>query len=59
MCVHVCVCACVRVCWYVAGEAVTDEATAVTITSVPQAAFSEHVQYQFRTENTGGQVRWT
>ncbi|XP_013881118.1 upstream stimulatory factor 2 [Austrofundulus limnaeus] len=40
------------------GEAVTDEATAVTIGSVPQAAFSEHVQYQFRTESSGGQVTY-
>lgn len=47
---------------YVAGETVgTEEQTAVTITGVPQAAFAEHnVQYQFRTENSGGQVsrRW-
>lgn len=46
----------------VAGETVgTEEQTAVTITGVPQAAFAEHnVQYQFRTENSGGQVsrRW-
>ncbi len=43
----------------VAGEAVgTEEQTAVTITGVPQAAFADHnVQYQFRTENSGGQVR--
>lgn len=42
----------------VAGEAVgTDEQTAVTITGVPQAAFADHnVQYQFRTDNSGGQV---
>lgn len=42
----------------VAGEAVgTEEQTAVTITGVPQAAFADHnVQYQFRTENSGGQV---
>lgn len=42
----------------VAGETVgTEEQTAVTITGVPQAAFAEHnVQYQFRTENSGGQV---
>ncbi len=40
----------------VAGEAVgTEEQTAVTITGVPQAAFAD-VQYQFRTENSGGQV---
>lgn len=43
---------------WVAGEAVgTEEQTAVTITGVPQAAFTDHnVQYQFRTENSGGQV---
>uniref|UniRef100_A0A8C6PV08 Upstream transcription factor 2, c-fos interacting n=1 Tax=Nothobranchius furzeri TaxID=105023 RepID=A0A8C6PV08_NOTFU len=36
-----------------------DEQTAVTISSVPQAAFADHgVQYQFRTENTGGQVTY-
>ena len=35
----------------------TEEQTAVTIASVQQAAFGEHVQYQFRTENSGGQVR--
>ncbi|XP_038123196.1 upstream stimulatory factor 2 isoform X2 [Cyprinodon tularosa] len=42
------------------GEAVgTDEQSAVTITSVPQAAFADHgVQYQFRTENNGGQVTY-
>lgn len=42
----------------VAGEAVgTEEQTAVTITGVPQAAFADHnVQYQFRTDNSGGQV---
>lgn len=42
----------------VAGEAVgTDEQTAVTITGVPQTAFADHnVQYQFRTDNSGGQV---
>lgn len=47
-----CVCVCV------AGEVVgTDEQAAVTITGVPQAAFADHnVQYQFRTENSGGQV---
>uniref|UniRef100_M3ZY32 Upstream transcription factor 2, c-fos interacting n=1 Tax=Xiphophorus maculatus TaxID=8083 RepID=M3ZY32_XIPMA len=40
------------------GEAVgTDGQSAVTITSVPQAAFTDHgVQYQFRTENNGGQA---
>ncbi|XP_055013196.1 upstream stimulatory factor 2 isoform X3 [Boleophthalmus pectinirostris] len=37
------------------GEAVGEEQTAV-ITGVPQAAFADHnVQYQFRTENSGGQ----
>uniref|UniRef100_A0A3B5QF57 Upstream transcription factor 2, c-fos interacting n=1 Tax=Xiphophorus maculatus TaxID=8083 RepID=A0A3B5QF57_XIPMA len=42
------------------GEAVgTDGQSAVTITSVPQAAFTDHgVQYQFRTENNGGQVTY-
>ncbi|XP_047461084.1 upstream stimulatory factor 2 isoform X2 [Mugil cephalus] len=42
------------------GEAVgADEHTAVTITGVPQAAFTDHnVQYQFRTENNGGQVTY-
>uniref|UniRef100_A0A3P9DL07 Upstream transcription factor 2, c-fos interacting n=2 Tax=Haplochromini TaxID=319058 RepID=A0A3P9DL07_9CICH len=40
------------------GEAVgTDEQTAVTITGVPQTAFADHnVQYQFRTDNSGGQA---
>lgn len=41
-----------------AGETVGTDGQAVTITSVPQAAFTDHgVQYQFRTENNGGQVR--
>uniref|UniRef100_A0A3B4F715 Upstream stimulatory factor 2-like n=1 Tax=Pundamilia nyererei TaxID=303518 RepID=A0A3B4F715_9CICH len=42
------------------GEAVgTDEQTAVTITGVPQTAFADHnVQYQFRTDNSGGQVTY-
>lgn len=42
----------------VAGEAVgAEEQAAVTITGVQQAAFADHnVQYQFRTENSGGQV---
>ncbi|KAM4538856.1 upstream stimulatory factor 2 [Odontesthes bonariensis] len=42
------------------GEASgADEQTAVTITSVSQAAFADHgVQYQFRTENSGGQVTY-
>ncbi|XP_055013197.1 upstream stimulatory factor 2 isoform X4 [Boleophthalmus pectinirostris] len=40
------------------GEAVGEEQTAV-ITGVPQAAFADHnVQYQFRTENSGGQVTY-
>lgn len=35
----------------------TEEQAAVTITGVSQAAFPDHnVQYQFRTENNGGQV---
>lgn len=35
----------------------TEEQTAVTIASVQQATFGDHnVQYQFRTENSGGQV---
>ncbi|KAM6899230.1 upstream stimulatory factor 2 [Xenentodon cancila] len=39
------------------GEA--DEQTAVAIAGVPQTAFAEHgVQYQFRTENNGGQVTY-
>lgn len=47
-----------RMCPCVAGEAVgTEEQAAVTITGVSQAAFPDHnVQYQFRTENNGGQV---
>ncbi|KAM3857989.1 upstream stimulatory factor 2 [Diretmus argenteus] len=37
----------------------TEEQTAVTIASVQQAAFADHnVQYQFRTENSGGQVTY-
>ncbi|XP_063755272.1 upstream stimulatory factor 2 isoform X3 [Eleginops maclovinus] len=42
------------------GESVgTVEQTAVTITGVPQGAFTDHnVQYQFRTENSGGQVTY-
>nr|XP_020453204.1 upstream stimulatory factor 2-like [Monopterus albus] len=42
------------------GEAVgSEEQTAVTITGVPQTAFADHsVQYQFRTENSGGQVTY-
>lgn len=35
-----------------------EEQTAVAIASVQQAAFGDHnIQYQFRTENNGGQVR--
>lgn len=34
-----------------------EEQTAVAIASVQQAAFGDHnIQYQFRTENNGGQV---
>ncbi|RVE66682.1 hypothetical protein OJAV_G00109710 [Oryzias javanicus] len=42
------------------GEAVGGpEQTAVTIANVQQAAFADHgVQYQFRTENSGGQVTY-
>ncbi|KAF7669659.1 hypothetical protein LDENG_00159070 [Lucifuga dentata] len=41
------------------GDVGTEEQTAVTIASVQQAAFAEHnVQYQFRTENNGGQVTY-
>ncbi|CAB1447234.1 unnamed protein product [Pleuronectes platessa] len=37
----------------------TEEHTSVTITGVPQGAFGDHnVQYQFRTENSGGQVTY-
>uniref|UniRef100_A0A5F8GDZ4 Upstream stimulatory factor 2 n=1 Tax=Monodelphis domestica TaxID=13616 RepID=A0A5F8GDZ4_MONDO len=36
-----------------------EEQTAVAIASVQQAAFGEHnIQYQFRTENNGGQVTY-
>ncbi|XP_075995358.1 upstream stimulatory factor 2 isoform X3 [Genypterus blacodes] len=43
----------------VAGDVGSEEQTAVTIASVQQAAFGEHnVQYQFRTENNGGQVTY-
>ncbi|XP_059522836.1 upstream stimulatory factor 2 isoform X2 [Myotis daubentonii] len=36
-----------------------EEQTAVAIASVQQAAFSDHnIQYQFRTENNGGQVTY-
>lgn len=47
---------------YFSGEVVgAEEQAAVTIASVQQAAaFADHnVQYQFRTENTGGQVSAT
>ncbi|XP_069372812.1 upstream stimulatory factor 2 isoform X2 [Paralichthys olivaceus] len=42
------------------GEVVgAEEHTAVTITGVPQGAFADHnVQYQFRTENSGGHVTY-
>ncbi|XP_056153800.1 upstream stimulatory factor 2 isoform X2 [Lampris incognitus] len=42
------------------GEAVgAEEQTAITIASVQQSAFADHnVQYQFRTENSGGQVTY-
>ncbi|XP_075995357.1 upstream stimulatory factor 2 isoform X2 [Genypterus blacodes] len=41
------------------GDVGSEEQTAVTIASVQQAAFGEHnVQYQFRTENNGGQVTY-
>uniref|UniRef100_A0A8D0HMH1 Upstream transcription factor 2, c-fos interacting n=1 Tax=Sphenodon punctatus TaxID=8508 RepID=A0A8D0HMH1_SPHPU len=37
----------------------SDEQTAVAIASVQQAAFTDHnIQYQFRTENNGGQVTY-
>ncbi|KAM9823750.1 upstream stimulatory factor 2 [Neosynchiropus ocellatus] len=40
------------------GESVEEQA-AVTIAGVQQAAFTDHnVQYQFRTENNGGQVTY-
>lgn len=32
------------------------EEQAAVIAGVPQAAFADNVQYQFRTENNGGQV---
>lgn len=40
----------------VAGEAVVAEEQTAVIAGVPQAAFADNVQYQFRTENNGGQV---
>lgn len=43
--------------WCVAGEAVVAEEQTAVIAGVPQAAFADNVQYQFRTENNGGQVR--
>ncbi|KAM4703272.1 upstream stimulatory factor 2 isoform 3-T3 [Rhinophrynus dorsalis] len=40
-------------------ETSTDEHTAVAIATVQQAAFADHnIQYQFRTENNGGQVTY-
>lgn len=44
--------------WTVGGDGPgAEEQTAVAIASVQQAAFSDHnIQYQFRTENNGGQV---
>ncbi|KAM4651032.1 upstream stimulatory factor 2 isoform 4-T4 [Discoglossus pictus] len=40
-------------------ETSADEQTAVAIATVQQAAFSDHnIQYQFRTENNGGQVTY-
>ncbi|XP_063798379.1 upstream stimulatory factor 2 isoform X1 [Pseudophryne corroboree] len=40
-------------------ETGADEHTAVAIATVQQAAFSDHnIQYQFRTENNGGQVTY-
>ncbi|XP_034016270.1 upstream stimulatory factor 2 [Thalassophryne amazonica] len=41
------------------GEVDGEEQTAVAISGVSHAAFSDHnVQYQFRTENSGGQVTY-
>ncbi|XP_028317517.1 upstream stimulatory factor 2 isoform X2 [Gouania willdenowi] len=41
------------------AEGEGEEQTAVTIAGVPQATFTDHnVQYQFRTENSGGQVTY-
>lgn len=40
-------------------ETSADEHTAVAIATVQQAAFADHnIQYQFRTENNGGQVTY-
>ncbi|XP_053308194.1 upstream stimulatory factor 2 isoform X2 [Spea bombifrons] len=40
-------------------ETSADEHTAVAIATVQQAAFTDHnIQYQFRTENNGGQVTY-
>ncbi|XP_063292748.1 upstream stimulatory factor 2 [Pelobates fuscus] len=40
-------------------ETAPDEHTAVAIATVQQAAFADHnIQYQFRTENNGGQVTY-
>lgn len=43
--------------WCVAGESVVTEEQTAVIAGVPQATFADNVQYQFRTENNGGQVR--
>uniref|UniRef100_H3CAB5 Upstream transcription factor 2, c-fos interacting n=1 Tax=Tetraodon nigroviridis TaxID=99883 RepID=H3CAB5_TETNG len=40
------------------GEAVVAEEQTAVIAGVPQAAFADNVQYQFRTENNGGQVTY-
>lgn len=51
---------CVRLeacCGCVAGDSVVTEEQTAVIAGVPQAAFADNVQYQFRTENNGGQVR--
>lgn len=44
-------------CGCVAGDSVVTEEQTAVIAGVPQAAFADNVQYQFRTENNGGQVR--
>ncbi|CAF89687.1 unnamed protein product [Tetraodon nigroviridis] len=44
--------------WCVAREAVVAEEQTAVIAGVPQAAFADNVQYQFRTENNGGQVTY-
>lgn len=44
-------------CVRVSGEGVgAEEPAAVTIASAQQAVFTDNVQYQFRTENSSGQV---